>query len=192
MKVRADGENCIDLLLMTYFLFLDVWVRSKREALQLAKKVPMIRRQIDGELLKIRQEFEDSMIANIGHLTYRVKLPRQGLTKNEILQLLGDHMALGRYDWRHGSVSGAVYGHRDELIELVTAVYGQTSYTNPLHPDIFPGICKMEAEVVRMCCHLFHGGTKSCGTVSFPTYFYIFSSVEIDFLSLSSDDKRWH
>lgn len=154
------------IILFSVRYFTGIWVRSKREALLMAKKMPIIRRQIDDELLKIRQEFEESMLANIGHLTYRVKLPRQGLTKDEILQLLGDHMALGQYDWRHGSVSGAVYGHRDELIDLVTAVYGQTSYTNPLHPDIFPGICKMEAEVVRMCCNLFHGGKESCGTVT--------------------------
>lgn len=51
-------------------------------------------------------------------------------------------------------------------------VYAIASYTNPLHPDIFPGICKMEAEVVRIASHLFHGDEKTCGTASsFPHYF---------------------
>lgn len=45
-------------------------------------------------------------------------------------------------------------------------IYSIASYTNPLHPDIFPGICKMEAEVVRIVCNLFHGDEDSCGTVS--------------------------
>lgn len=49
-------------------------------------------------------------------------------------------------------------------------VYAIASYTNPLHPDIFPGICKMEAEVVRIACHLFHGDEETCGTVS--SFFY--------------------
>lgn len=45
-------------------------------------------------------------------------------------------------------------------------IYSIASYTNPLHPDVFPGICKMEAEVVKITCNLFHGDNASCGTVS--------------------------
>ena len=39
----------------------------------------------------------------------------------------------------------------------MTSVYGLTAYTNPLNPDAFPGIRKMEAEVVRMAGNLFNG-----------------------------------
>lgn len=45
-------------------------------------------------------------------------------------------------------------------------MYGEFAWSNPLHPDIFPGVRKMEAEVVRMTCSLFNGGPESCGTVS--------------------------
>lgn len=48
---------------------------------------------------------------------------------------------------------------------MLTEVYGLASYTNPLHSDIFPGICKMEAEVVRLVVNLFHGDSNACGTV---------------------------
>lgn len=62
---------------------------------------------------------------------------------------------------------GAVYSDvNSELNELVTKVYGQTAWTNPLHPDVFPGINKMEAEIVRMVCNLFHGDSDSCGTLT--------------------------
>ena len=73
---------------------------------------------------------------------------------------------LGDYNWRNGFVSGAVYRLDKHLIELLTEVYGLASYTNPLHPDIFPGVCKMEAEVVRQACGLFNGDSNSCGTVN--------------------------
>lgn len=63
-------------------------------------------------------------------------------------------------------MSGTVYYVNSELVSLVTEVYGKTSYTNPLHPDVFPGLCKMEAEVVQIACKLFHGDTAACGTVS--------------------------
>ena len=29
--------------------------------------------------------------------------------------------------------------------------------SNPLHPDVFPGIRKMEAEIVSICLNLFNG-----------------------------------
>ncbi len=48
----------------------------------------------------------------------------------------------------------------------MTEVYGLAAWTNPLHPDTFPGVRKMEAEVVRMCCQLFRGGPDSCGSIT--------------------------
>lgn len=74
---------------------------------------------------------------------------------------------LGDYDWKSGHVSGSVYYYSPDLIKLMTEIYGLTSYTNPLHADLFPGLCKMEAEVVRMAATLFHGDENSCGTVFF-------------------------
>lgn len=40
-----------------------------------------------------------------------------------------------------------------------------SAWTNPLHPDVFPGIRKMEAEIVQMAIDMFHGGSDACGTV---------------------------
>ena len=51
------------------------------------------------------------------------------------------------------------------LFLLHCQVYGQFAWTNPLHADVFPDIRKMEAEVVRMTCNMFNGGSDSCGTV---------------------------
>lgn len=74
---------------------------------------------------------------------------------------------LGNYDWKDGKVSGCVYcSSGDDLKLVVKEAYGLASLTNPLHPDVFPGICKMEAEIVRLACELFGGDEKSCGTVN--------------------------
>ena len=48
----------------------------------------------------------------------------------------------------------------------MTTVYGMTAYTNPLNPDAFPGIRKMEAEVVRMTGNLFYGDEEMIGTMT--------------------------
>lgn len=58
-----------------------------------------------------------------------------------------------------GKVSGTIYvGGRNlkQYSDLLTKVYGAFAWTNPLHPNVFPGIRQMEAEVITMCCSLFH------------------------------------
>ena len=44
-------------------------------------------------------------------------------------------------------------------------MYRRTVWSNPLHPDMFADVRRMEAEVVRMCCDLFNGDADSCGSV---------------------------
>ena len=64
---------------------------------------------------------------------------------------------------------------------MVTEAYSKTAYANPLNPDAFPGIRKMEAEVVRICCNLFHGDPDtSCGTV----IFFTLHKIEIFYLQI--------
>ena len=75
-------------------------------------------------------------------------------------------MTQGELDWKGGAMSGTVYNSSTELGELMTEVYGLAAWTNPLHSDAFPGLRKMEAEVVRMACSLFHGSDESVGCVT--------------------------
>jgi sphinganine-1-phosphate aldolase len=64
-------------------------------------------------------------------------------------------------------VSGAVFSDESDKEELSVyeKVFEQFAWSNPLWPKLFPGVRKMEAEVVRMCCKLMHGDEQSCGTV---------------------------
>lgn len=39
-------------------------------------------------------------------------------------------------------------------------------FTNASFPEVFPSCRKMEAEVIRMLCSLFHGSAKSCGVLT--------------------------
>lgn len=88
------------------------------------------------------------------------------MTYDEIIKKVDEYLKTGNYDWANGRVSGSIYFFNQDLIKLTTEVYGKASYTNPLHPDVFPGVCKMEAEVVRMTANLFHGSSESCGTMT--------------------------
>uniref|UniRef100_A0A1A9UGZ6 sphinganine-1-phosphate aldolase n=1 Tax=Glossina austeni TaxID=7395 RepID=A0A1A9UGZ6_GLOAU len=143
-----------------------IWLRTKKKFFQYVKKLPSVRHKIDEELSKTNQNFENEISKSCAKLYYNLELPENGLSNEKILKLVDQHLHIGNYDWRDGRVSGAVYGFHEELVDLVTKVYGKASYTNPLHPDIFPGVCKMEAEVIRMACKLFQGGPNTCGTMT--------------------------
>ena len=47
-----------------------------------------------------------------------------------------------------GSVSGICHKlASQEHIEVVTQAMARGAFVNPLNPEVFPGVCKMEAEV---------------------------------------------
>lgn len=143
-----------------------VYSRTKKRFFRLIKKIPMVEARIEKEIGSTRDEFRNDMRRRCDGLLYSSKLPEKGLSKEQIFTLVDQHIQKGNYDWKDGRVSGTVYGFNAEIIELITTVYGKASYTNPLHPDIFPGICKMEAEVVRMTSTIFHGDEKTSGTMT--------------------------
>ena len=64
-----------------------------------------------------------------------------------------------------GRVSGGVYHGGDELAQLQNRAFGKFSLSNPLHPDVFPGVRRMEAEVVSWVIKMANGKPASAGGV---------------------------
>jgi sphinganine-1-phosphate aldolase len=57
---------------------------------------------------------------------------------------------LNHADWEKGHVSGTVYHGGQEILDLQSEAQRMFAVSNPLHPDVFPGVRKMEAEIVAM------------------------------------------
>ena len=146
-----------------------------------------MKRKIAAERAKIQGVMEEDMNKFIGGLVVYDKLPA-GHSAKEVKDIAELYLKLGKYklhyitnvlykhinfiyliqgetDWSGGALSGGVYNFDKEVNDLITQVYGMTAWTNPLHPDVFPGIRKMEAEIVQMGADMFHGGPGTCGTV---------------------------
>ncbi|XP_015439311.1 PREDICTED: sphingosine-1-phosphate lyase [Dufourea novaeangliae] len=140
--------------------------RGKKKIFSLRNHIPAIKDKIDQELHNINSSFEKEAKQRMKDIPFIIRLPKNGLEPDDILTKVKHCVQLGDYDWESGRVSGTVYRIDTKLLELMGNIYGIASYTNPLHPDVFPGVCKMEAEVVRIACHLFHGDQESCGTMS--------------------------
>ncbi|KAJ9600131.1 hypothetical protein L9F63_009541, partial [Diploptera punctata] len=140
--------------------------RSKKTVFKLARKIPAIAQKVESEMRKINDTFEQEVIHRNQGNPYITTLPKNGKNHHDIIEQVDQYLSFGDFNWKGGFVSGAVYNFNPELIKLLTEVYGRASYTNPLHPDVFPGVCKMEAEVVRISANLFHGNSDSCGTMT--------------------------
>ena len=84
-------------------------------------------------------------------------MPENGWNKDQIVSEVQTLLELGDYK----ALSGICHKPEDTArVQVMTDVYSMTAYTNPLNPDAFPGIRKMEAEIVRMTGNLFHGGNN--------------------------------
>ena len=141
--------------------------RCKKSVFRMARLLPMVRKQVETEMVKVKAGFEKELLEPVGHLSDFVALPQKGLSKEEILAKTRQYLDVGEFDWKKGSHSGTVYYGSPDLTELMTEVYGMALWSNPLHPDAFPGVRKMEAEVVRMACDMFGGSAEdSCGCVT--------------------------
>jgi sphinganine-1-phosphate aldolase len=118
-------------------------------------------------------EIEDKLVPKGPSVVRHLTLPEEGKPLEWILAEMDkmDHEMEHSSDWHHGKVSGAVYHGGNDLRDVIVASYQRYCVANPLHPEIFPAVRKMEAEVVAMCLQLYNnpngagamtaGGTES-------------------------------
>ncbi|XP_047528523.1 sphingosine-1-phosphate lyase [Vanessa atalanta] len=143
-----------------------VTVRLRREFFRWLRQVPIVRRKIEERMNDIKKGFKKDVAKRLAGMTIYRELPERGFTAEEVAEEVKKHLTLGSYDWKIGNVSGAVYHVNEDISDVACSAYSMTAYTNPLHADVFPGINKMEAEIVRMTINLFHGDDDCCGTVT--------------------------
>lgn len=132
--------------------------------------LPPLKKKVDKEVYETTLTIEHELIKNSGNLLQFPALPETGISSEIIsheLDLL--HSDLKHTDWANGRVSGAVYHGGDDLLQLQAEAYHKNSVANQLHPDVFPGVRKMEAEVVSMVLNIFNGdeskGFVGCTTL---------------------------
>lgn len=166
--IGATVITTVGMLWVKGFLFQQesLTSRIKKQCFRLIRKIPFVGSAIQGQLNKALDDMSVSLCSLKNGMTYTNQLPSRGLSQSQVLDEIRQYQTLNEVQWEKGCVSGAVYWGDESLTKLLVKVYGDFAWSNPLHPDIFPGVRKMEAEVVRMSCTLFHGGPNSCGTVT--------------------------
>ncbi|XP_039611043.1 sphingosine-1-phosphate lyase 1 isoform X1 [Polypterus senegalus] len=166
--IGATVMSTLFILWLHGFLFQQESLRSraKKQFFKMIRRVPFIGTAIQKQLNKALHDMATNLFTLKEGMSYITDLPSKGLSQQEVLQKLNEYTSLAEVQWQSGKVSGTVYSGDEKLTNLLVKVYGDFAWSNPLHPDIFPGVRKMEAEIVRMACTLFHGSPDSCGSVT--------------------------
>lgn len=135
---------------------------------RLAKRVPVIRAQIERGYDEILSELGDALKPyRDSHASY-ARLPADGVARPEILRQMRELSAREEPKWKDGFVSGAVYHGDEGHVAFLNEVYGLNSQSNPLHADIWPSTTKYESEIVAMTADMLGamGDRAICGTVT--------------------------
>ncbi|KAK1983188.1 pyridoxal phosphate-dependent transferase [Colletotrichum cereale] len=133
-------------------------------------RAPGVRGQVQKQINESMAKLQSKMIP--ANLTRYLTLPKEGMSEDEVRNELETLANMDHTRWEDGFVSGAVYHGEEELIKLQTEAFGKFTVANPIHPDVFPGVRKMEAEIVSMVLAIFNaplggaGATTSGGTDS--------------------------
>ncbi|KAH8862623.1 Sphingosine-1-phosphate lyase 1 [Schistosoma japonicum] len=128
------------LLLSNFKLFDSTFKRSLYTCI---RNAPFIRTYIKNKIDKASKEIHRDIHEKTSHVVYEKKLPICGQTAENVLSDARKYKMLGLF-----------------------LIYKEFLWTNPVHPELFVDIRRMEAEVIRMCVTMFHGDKDACGTTT--------------------------
>lgn len=135
-------------------------------------RAPGVRSQVEKQVSEAILKLQTKLVPSGPGVVRHLNLPKEGWSEETVRNEVERLAAMDHTRWEDGFVSGAVYHGGESLIKLQTEAYGKFTVANPIHPDVFPGVRKMEAEIVAMVLAMFNapvggaGVTTSGGTES--------------------------
>lgn len=109
-----------------------------------------MRGQVDKQVSTAIENLESKLVRSGPDVNRYLTLPKVGWSPDKVREELSKLAGLEHTRWEDGRVSGAVYHGGEDLLKLQAEAFNQFGVANPIHPDVFPGVRKMEAEVVAM------------------------------------------
>ncbi|KAJ3416545.1 hypothetical protein HDV05_001282 [Chytridiales sp. JEL 0842] len=128
--------------------------------------IPGANKLVQAEVQKSVKSLQSKLVNSTPNDKKYTKLPETGMDLTSLRGELSRYQGMGHVDWKAGKVSGAIYHGGEELSALITEAYGLFNVSNPLHPEIFPGVRKMEAEVVSMVLRMYNAPSGAVGTIT--------------------------
>jgi len=129
-------------------------------------RIPAVRAKVQIEITDATGKLQSKLAPSGPSITRYLDLPSKGWSNETVLKELNDLATMDHTRWEDGYVSGAVYHGGEDLMELQTQAFGKFTVANPIHPDVFPGVRKMEAEIVAMVLKLFNAPIDAAGVTT--------------------------
>lgn len=127
-----------------------LYLYLRRRAYGLFLSIPTVRKKINSDVQAASDKMQEKL-AGLGPGVNRYsRLPVEGWTAEQVKAELGVLNDMEHTKWEDGRVSGAVYHGGQELVDVQWEASKMFAVSNPIHPDVFPAVRKMEAEVVAM------------------------------------------
>ncbi|AEO61944.1 hypothetical protein MYCTH_2312755 [Thermothelomyces thermophilus ATCC 42464] len=139
----------------------ELYADARRALYGLFLRMPGVRTQVRKQVDEALSKLQTKMVP--ANATRYLTLPKEGWAEDAVRKELEALATMDHTRWEDGYVSGAVYHGEDDLLKLQTEAYGKFTVANPIHPDVFPGVRKMEAEVVAMVLSLFNAPPGAAG-----------------------------
>lgn len=130
---------------------------------QYLKRTSIFQQVINQKSKPMLDEIRQDLNSEVEAFLPRPRLLEQPYTESQILQEFQKMTNIQPFKYSQGKVSGAVYATSDMLESLYPKIYSYFSRSNPLHTNLFPGVRKMENDLVKIMINLFHGNEDTVG-----------------------------
>lgn len=144
----------------------DAYISVRRTLYGLFLRAPGVRSQVQKQVSEAINKLQGKLVPSGPGVIRYLTLPKEGWSEEAVLKELEALATMSHTRWEDGFVSGAVYHGGESLIKLQTEAFGKFTVANPIHPDVFPGVRKMEAEVVSMVLAMFNAPSGSAGVTT--------------------------
>jgi sphinganine-1-phosphate aldolase len=122
--------------------------------------------QVQKQVKEAVDKLQAKLVPSGPGITRYLTLPKEGWPEETVRLELDKLANMDHTRWEDGYVSGAVYHGGDSLMALQTEAFGKFTVANPIHPDVFPGVRKMEAEIVSMVLAMFNAPAAAAGVTT--------------------------
>lgn len=146
--------------------FVDAYASVQRTLYGIFLRAPGVRSQVKKQVAESIAKLEGKLVPQGPGISRYLTLPKEGWTEQQVSAELSKLSEMEHTRWEDGKVSGAVYHGGHELVKLQAEAFEKFSVSNPIHPDVFPGVRKMEAEIVAMVLSMFNAPPNGAGVTT--------------------------
>lgn len=139
----------IDLKYYMKYILFRIYILTKKGKLELLYK-----KEQSKKIIK-------NMLVTKKYLYNFTNLPEHNISSEDIMDII-----YNRKSDVNSYISGCIYINDKECIRLLENINKQYLFSNPLHPDIYPELIKMESEIIKMVGQLYELPDKGGGNLT--------------------------